>query len=90
VGAGQLGYRISSISAMSWETSPQRSTTCRPHLLTARQQLTTAHEEEKAKRRGSGNSARRIEKGAGQTRGAAKTGIAGTLTAGIAHEIKNR
>lgn len=89
VGAGDLGYRISLVQRDELGDVARAFDDMSGHLGEAREQLTAAHEEEKRKGEALAAALAELKKTQDRLLVQQKLASLGSLTAGIAHEIKN-
>jgi signal transduction histidine kinase len=89
VGAGELGYRISLDQRDELGDLARAFDDMSAHLGAAREQLTAAHEKEKRKGEDLAAALEELKKTQDRLLVQQKLASLGTLTAGIAHEIKN-
>ncbi|MES1260291.1 MAG: ATP-binding protein, partial [Acidobacteriota bacterium] len=89
VGAGDLGYRIALPQRDELGDLARAFDDMSARLGAAREQLTTAHEEEKRKSEALAAALEELKKTQDRLVVQQKLASLGTLTAGIAHEIKN-
>ncbi|MCU1259342.1 MAG: putative ATPase [Bryobacterales bacterium] len=89
VGAGELGYRISLAQRNELGDLAKAFDDMSGHLSAARQELIAAHQEEKRKGAALATALEELKKAQDRLLVQQKLASLGTLTAGIAHEIKN-
>jgi signal transduction histidine kinase len=89
LGRGELGYRISLQTKDEMEELAAAFNDMSGRLAAAREELTKAHEEEKRKGEALTEAVQQLKKAQDQLVVQQKMASLGTLTAGIAHEIKN-
>jgi len=89
VGAGDLAYRISLKQRDELGDLARAFDDMSAHLGTARRQITSAHEEEKRKGEALATALQELKQTQDRLVVQQKLASLGTLTAGIAHEIKN-
>ena len=89
MGAGDLGYRIALEQRDELGDLARAFDEMSARLGAAREQLTAAHEEEKRKGEALATALEELKKTQDRLLVQQKLASLGTLTAGIAHEIKN-